>query len=131
MGIKIQCRVGESGNLNAAVLEAGEERPEAYEKYVRVIPSGDPFNSEYVVYNQSVVCTNAYVESHIKHCYNPSIPTTQLWNLFDVIIIDEVHSLIADATYQTAPFAVMELIKEYINQCNPTMTFHPDASILY
>jgi len=84
MGIKIQCRVGESGNLNAAVLEAGEERPEAYEKYIRVIPSGDPFNSEYVVYNQSVVCTNAYVESHIKHCYNPSIPTTQLWNLFDL-----------------------------------------------
>jgi len=117
MGIKMQSRVGESGNLNADVLETGEERPLEYEKYVRIIPSDNPFIAEYVIHNQSVVCTNAYIDFHLRHCYNPSIPTTHLWNLFDVIIVDEVHSVITDATYQNAPFAVMELMKEYINRC--------------
>ncbi|MBR5559505.1 MAG: DEAD/DEAH box helicase family protein [Oscillospiraceae bacterium] len=113
--------VGAHGNLVSDVLETGEERPEEYEKFVRVISSKDPFIGEYVTHNQSVVCTNAYIEYHLKHCYVPNDPSTHLWDLFDVIIIDEVHSLITDATYQTAPFAVMELIKEYLKRCaNPT-----------
>lgn len=117
MGARVKKSVGAHGNLSAEVSETGEDRPVEYEKYVRVIASDDKFSSEYVTHNQSVVCTNAYIESHLKYCYIPTDPTTHLWNLFDVIIIDEVHSLITDATYQSAPFAVLELIKEYLHLC--------------
>lgn len=37
-----------------------------------------------------------------------------LWNKFDAIIIDEVHSLVTDATYQAATFDVFALIQEYL-----------------
>ena len=117
MGRQIQRVIGARGNLNSAVYETGEEHPFEYEKYVRLISSEDEFCDESLVHNQSTVCTNAYIEYHLKQHYIPSDPTTHLWNLFDVIVVDEVHSLITDATYQSAPFAVMEMMKEYLRKC--------------
>ena len=43
----------------------------------------------------------------------PLDATTHLWELFDLIVIDEAHSLVLDASYQSAPFYVMELINEF------------------
>lgn len=65
------------------------------------------------VYQRSVVCTNAFIEKYLQYRYNPRDITTHLWELFDIIVIDEAHSLVLDATYQSAPFYVRELIKLY------------------
>lgn len=118
MDVAIREYVGERGNLGAEVFNTGEERPEEYEKFVRIIPSNSEFCADAVTHNMSVVCTNAYIENHLRYSYVPSDPSTHLWNLFDVIIVDEVHSLITDATYQTAPFTVLEFMREYIRICS-------------
>ncbi|MDD6040247.1 MAG: hypothetical protein PUD63_03495, partial [Clostridia bacterium] len=39
-------------------------------------------------------------------------PTVQPWNRFDMIIVDEAHSLLSDATYQSSAFYVRRLIEE-------------------
>ena len=65
------------------------------------------------VYQRSVVCTNAFIEKYLQYRYDPQNITTHLWELFDIIVIDEAHSLVLDATYQSAPFYVRELIKLY------------------
>lgn len=59
---------------------------------------------------RSAICTNAYIEAYLKYKYDPSNPTTHLWNRFDVIIWDEAHALCTDSSYQTAPFHVMHLL---------------------
>lgn len=59
---------------------------------------------------RSCCCTNAQMERTAKEYtvyYSPSMP----WYRFDLIVIDEVHELIADATYQDAPFYVRRLIE--------------------
>jgi len=33
----------------------------------------------------NVVCTNAYIESYLRHVYDPNNDTTHPWNLFDMI----------------------------------------------
>lgn len=49
----------------------------------------------------------------MQYRYRPLDATTHLWELFDLIVIDEAHSLVLDASYQSAPFYVMELINEF------------------
>ena len=49
----------------------------------------------------------------MQHRYRPLDATTHLWELFDLIVIDEAHSLVLDASYQSAPFYVTELINEF------------------
>ncbi len=68
------------------------------------------------VYQDSVVCTNAFIEKYLQYRYDPQDPTTHLWELFDIIFIDEVHSAIVDATYQSAPFHVQDLVNEYLRR---------------
>lgn len=65
---------------------------------------------EHHVYQRSVVCTNAFIERYMQYCYRPDDITTHLWELFDIIVVDEVHSVVMDATYQSAPFYVHELV---------------------
>lgn len=117
MGVAVKSFVGTKGNLREEVFNTGETRPPEYENFVRVFDykDGEISFGEDWIHSQSVVCTNAYIEAYLKYCYKPNDFLTHLWNKFDTIIIDEVHSLVTDATYQTAPFAVTELIKEYIN----------------
>ena len=86
------------------------ERVEKTGKYIR-------FENEYglgcTVFQRSVVCTNAFIERYMQYRYRPLDATTHLWELFDLIVIDEAHSLVLDASYQSAPFYVMELINEF------------------
>ena len=77
-------------------------------------------NGIMLVKQESVVCTNAFIKYYFKNIYNPSDSSTFLWELFDIIAVDEVHSLVTDATYQSAPFYVDELIRK-------TLSLHEDA----
>ena len=87
---------------------------------------------EHRIYQKSVVCTNAFVEQYLKYIYNPQCAYTHLWELFDIIIIDEVHSVVMDATYQSAPFYIHELVNEIIYRHkqadeNPTVCKRPQC----
>ena len=66
------------------------------------------------VYQRSVVCTNAFIEKYLQYRYDPRDITTHLWELFDLIVVDEVHSMVLDASYQSAPFYVHELINKFL-----------------
>ena len=61
---------------------------------------------EHTVYLRSCVNTNAKIEWNIKQNYLHCDNTTHPWERFDFIVIDEVHSVLADASYQSAPFYV-------------------------
>lgn len=79
-------------------------------KYIRI---EDEHGLGCTVFQRSVVCTNAFIERYMQYRYRPLDATTHLWELFDLIVIDEAHSLVLDASYQSAPFYVMELINEF------------------
>ena len=66
----------------------------------------------YQVGLRSCVSMNAKVEYDLQAHYSAGDPTMQPWNRFDMIIIDEAHSLLSDATYQSACFYVRRLIEE-------------------
>lgn len=83
----------------------------------KIIPSIDK-KTKYVVEQKSVACTNAFIEYYFKHIYSPSDTSTHLWELFDMIVVDEAHSLVTDATYQSSPFYTYELINHYLSLCN-------------
>ena len=55
----------------------------------------------------------------MKHKYVSGDHTTYLWNFFDIIIVDESHSLATDATYCDAPFYLYEFIKAAYRQGTP------------
>lgn len=101
--------IGRYGNMNSILDECDE--PDDYKDFVRVLH--DDWG-EHKVYQRSVVCTGAYIDKYLRNVYNPSDVTTHLWELFDVIAIDEVHSVVMDATYQDAPFAIKALINEIL-----------------
>lgn len=83
----------------------------------KIIPSIDK-KTKYVIEQKSVACTNAFIEYYFKNIYSPSDTSTHLWELFDMIVIDEAHSLVTDATYQSSPFYTYELINHYLSLCN-------------
>ncbi|MGN0761875.1 MAG: hypothetical protein ACI4MK_00740, partial [Aristaeellaceae bacterium] len=68
------------------------------------------------VYEQSAVLTNAKVEHSIMKNYMPGEAATHPWLRFDMIVINEVHSLLADASYQSAPFYVRRLIEKTLEE---------------
>lgn len=57
-----------------------------------------------------MVCTNAYIDYFLKNLYKLDNPKTHLWNKFDLIFVDEVHSLTSDASFANSPFAVERFI---------------------
>lgn len=115
MGVLVSDEITKNGNLNFDVWQTGEEQPLEYEDFLRRIKINTDWGEvSYSMYNKSVVCTNAFVYAYLHYVHNPSDPITHIWNKFDAIIVDEVHSLITDATYQPAAHAVLSLIKEYL-----------------
>lgn len=58
-----------------------------------------------------VCCTNSDIEKYARDTYDPDNPKTHIWNLFDFIVLDEAHSLTADAGFSTAPFYVIQFLK--------------------
>ncbi|MCF2618193.1 DEAD/DEAH box helicase family protein, partial [Oscillibacter valericigenes] len=69
-------------------------------------PDGDSWFTQGVV-----CCTNSYIEWYVKNLYNPDDPRTHIWNVFDFIILDEAHSMAADATFSEAPFHVQSFLR--------------------
>lgn len=90
-----------------------EEHKQIYLSDLPRIRVGDPdtFDS-FEVPKHSVAQTNARVETNLKWSYVQEDPLTRPWERFDMIVIDEVHALLADATYQSAPYYVRRLIQE-------------------
>lgn len=76
------------------------------------LPSLDGWGDGSVVYARSCAFTNARTEWFIATQYHPTNPESHLWERFDMIVIDEAHSLLADASYQSSPFYIRRLIEE-------------------
>lgn len=66
------------------------------------------------------IVTNAVIERYVKEIYDVRDEKTYLWNYFDLIILDEAHSLIADASFSNAPFHVYDFLyqAEYRGTCH-------------
>lgn len=56
------------------------------------------------------VVTNAYIRHFFMNIFDYQKPSTHLWNKFDLIFVDEVHSLIADASFADSSFYVERFI---------------------
>ena len=72
----------------------------------------DAWGTVPTIHQPSTAWTGAGLEQYLKTHYNPVDSTTHLWNRFDLIVVDEVHSVVADASYQSAPFYVQAFINE-------------------
>ena len=116
MGSLVKEKITKNGNLALEVWETGEWEPLEYEKYRKEVKQMvDDFGEiSFSTYNKSVVCTNAFISGYLRYVYDPENPLTHIWNKFDAIVIDEVHSLVTDSTYQSATFDVLALIHEYL-----------------
>lgn len=71
---------------------------------------------ESTIYCRSCAYTNAKIETNLKLHYSKSERASHPWACFDMIIVDEAHSLLADASYQSAPFYVRRLIEETLKR---------------
>lgn len=117
--LKIFCeRIGLAGNI--FVRRWYKEEREEYKDNLFIIP--DQENAEHHIYQDSVVCTSAMIAAYFRYCYDFSNVNTYLWEKFDMIVVDEAHSLIADATYQEAPFYIDRLIKHYMGLCSKAVS---------
>lgn len=65
----------------------------------------------------NTICTSAFIAGYLKNVYREDDTRTHLWEMYDLIAIDEAHSVMLDATYQDAPFHVFDLINHYLNRC--------------
>lgn len=65
----------------------------------------------------NTVCTAAFIAGYLRYVYREDDIRTHLWEMYDLIAIDEAHSIILDATYQDPPFHVFELISHYLERC--------------
>lgn len=78
----------------------------------------DVLNSDSVANEyKRVVCTNASIEKFFKNRYKANDITTHLWDKFDLIVLDEAHSLTSDAIF-TECFHVERFLK-YAYYKNP------------
>lgn len=79
---------------------------------------------------QCVVVTNAGIEKFVKLKYDPNDEKTHIWRYFDFIILDEAHSVVADATFTDSPFHVtffLRWVREHDQYCKIIfMTGTPD-----
>ena len=66
------------------------------------------------------IVTNAVIEQYAKEIYDVRDEKTYLWDYFDLIILDEAHSLITDASFSDAPFHVYDFMyqAEYRGKCH-------------
>ena len=64
------------------------------------------------IHQRSIACTNAAIEKYLQNHHIPANTSTHLWQRFDFIVLDEAHSVLADASYQTSPYYVHELVNQ-------------------
>lgn len=67
---------------------------------------------EQKIYKRTCVNTNAKIEYNLRQHFHPADATTHPWERFDMIVVDEAHAILADASYQRSPFYVRRLIEE-------------------
>ncbi len=72
---------------------------------------------------RNCVCNNSQIESYVKYTYNPENEKTHLWKYFDVIVVDEAHSLATDATFATAPFHLASFLNVVRKKSNAKIIF--------
>ena len=104
-------------NDSFRIWYANDEEARVYEENFERIRVGDPssvYSTE--VPKHSVAHTNARIETNLKWSYTPEDPLARPWERFDMIVVDEVHSLLTDASYQSAPYYVMRLIEETLKR---------------
>ena len=65
----------------------------------------------------NTVCTSAFIAAYMKNVFHENDRKTHLWDMYDVIAIDEVHSMMLDATYQDAPFHIYDLVNHFLHRC--------------
>ena len=73
------------------------------------------FEDEEKKYN-NCVCNNSHIETYWKYHYKPDDETTHLWNYFDIIVVDEAHSMATDATFSDAPFHLYSFLNHVFKQ---------------
>ena len=74
------------------------------------------FECLYSDITRCVVCTNFGFATFVRNCFSPSDSQTYLWNKFDLIALDECHSLSTDATFANDPFYIEKFIRFAIKQ---------------
>lgn len=74
------------------------------------------FECLYSDITRCVVCTNFGFAKFVRNCFSPSDSQTYLWNKFDLIALDECHSLSTDATFANDPFYIEKFIRFAIKQ---------------
>lgn len=88
-----------------------------------------------LIYRRSCVNTNAKIEANLRKSYKDQNIASHPWERFDMIIVDEVHSLLSDASFQSAPFYVRRLIEETLKRSSKckviVMTGTPEVLDLY
>lgn len=68
--------------------------------------------------NKSLVCTTAHIKSRIQKDYSPScLAPEPFWKKFDFVIIDEFHSLVADATFSDTAFIMKCFVDKVYEDC--------------
>lgn len=65
-----------------------------------------------------IVCTNAYLDYFLANIYDANKPSTHLWDKFDVIFIDEAHSMSSDASFADSSFQLAQFI-QHARKNNP------------
>lgn len=63
-----------------------------------------------------VSCTNSGLESYARKKYDPDNPNALIWNFFDLVVLDEAHSVITDATFADSAFQVWRFILQVTKQ---------------
>ena len=112
--LPVKGKIGKNGNLYEEYYDPDFYFNNELQKYLRIIGEEEGFDIS--VAQKSTICTGAFVEGYIKYVYRPDDVTTHLWELFDMIVVDEAHALVRDATYQSAPFYVQRLIEEVLER---------------
>lgn len=74
------------------------------------------FECLYTDITRCVVCTNSGFARFVRDRFSPSDSQTYLWNKFDLIVLDECHSLSTDATFADDPFYIEKFIRFAIKQ---------------
>lgn len=73
--------------------------------------------------SRSVICTNAHFQKRVEDWWDPILDTRAFWEKFDFIVIDEVHSLVTDATFAGSSsilyYFIEHLCSQYSSNNNP------------
>ena len=101
----------------AKVTETEERHAKDLSPYLTDIRHIDDVNfDEYD--NKSLVCTTAHIRTIIEKDYSPSdFAPEPFWKKFDFVVVDEFHSLIADATFSDTAFIMKCFIDKVYADC--------------